>query len=75
MRIIVFFAALLLITGCTGKQPLPGSFTEPSGDRHMKNVTRLTDDGDNGEAYFSRDGKQLIFQSSRGGSPAIRSGP
>jgi Tol biopolymer transport system component len=33
----------------------------------MKNVTRLTTEGDNGEAYFSRDGKKLIFQSSRGG--------
>ena len=33
----------------------------------MKNVTRLTNDGDNGEAYFSWDGKKLIFQSSRGG--------
>ena len=33
----------------------------------MKNVTRLTNDGDNGEAYFSWDGKKLIFQSSREG--------
>jgi TolB protein len=36
-------------------------------DRHMRNVTRLTHDGDNGEAYFSWDGKKLIFQSSREG--------
>jgi Tol biopolymer transport system component len=33
----------------------------------MKNVTQLTHDGDNGEAYFSWDGKKLIFQSNRGG--------
>jgi Tol biopolymer transport system component len=33
----------------------------------MRNVTQLTFDGDNGEAYFSWDGKKLIFQSSRGG--------
>jgi len=33
----------------------------------MKNVTQLTFDGDNGEAYFSWEGKRLIFQSSRGG--------
>ncbi len=32
----------------------------------MSNVTQLTFEGDNGEAYFSRDGKQLIYQSSRG---------
>ena len=36
-------------------------------DRFLKNVTRLTTDGDNGEAYFSGDGKKLIFQSSREG--------
>lgn len=36
-------------------------------DRHMKNVIQLTDEGDNGEAYFSWDGKKLIFQSNRGG--------
>jgi TolB protein len=36
-------------------------------DMHMKNVTQLTSDGDNGEAYFSWDGTRLIFQSNRGG--------
>jgi hypothetical protein len=25
----------------------------PSDDRHMQNVTRITFEGDNGEAYFS----------------------
>lgn len=33
----------------------------------LRNVTQLTFDGDNGEAYFSRDGRKLIFQSDRGG--------
>ncbi len=36
-------------------------------DRHMKNVSQLTFDGDNGEAYFSGDSKKLIFQSNREG--------
>lgn len=36
-------------------------------DRHMQDVTQLTFEGDNGEAYFSRDGTRLIFQSNRGG--------
>lgn len=35
--------------------------------RHLRNITRLTFDGDNGEAYFSWDDKQLIWQSNRGG--------
>ncbi|MDJ0832499.1 MAG: hypothetical protein QNJ69_03185 [Gammaproteobacteria bacterium] len=40
---------------------------QPSRDLHMSNLTQLTFEGDNGEAYFSFDGKQLIFQSNRGG--------
>lgn len=36
-------------------------------DRHMEKVTQLTFDGDNGEAYFSWDGRKLIFQSNAGG--------
>jgi Tol biopolymer transport system component len=35
-------------------------------DLHMENVTQLTADGDNGEAYFSFDNQRLIFQSNRG---------
>ncbi|MCG8038281.1 MAG: hypothetical protein JAZ19_14715 [Candidatus Thiodiazotropha taylori] len=38
-----------------------------SDDRHMSNLAQLTFEGDNGEAYFSFDGKQLIYQSNRGG--------
>ncbi len=36
-------------------------------DKNMSNIQQLTFKGDNGEAYFSQDGKQLIYQSSRGG--------
>ncbi|MBI5143084.1 MAG: PD40 domain-containing protein [Nitrospirae bacterium] len=57
------FLYVVLIAGCAsiaGNKPA-------SEDRHMKNVAQLTFDGDNGEAYFSFDGKQLIFQSSRNG--------
>jgi Tol biopolymer transport system component len=37
------------------------------GERHLKNVKQLTFGGENAEAYFSFDGKQLIFQSKRDG--------
>jgi Tol biopolymer transport system component len=40
-----------------------------SEERHLKNLTQLTDDGQNAEAYFSPDGRRLIFQSTRGGRP------
>jgi TolB protein len=32
---------------------------------HLANIKQLTHGGDNAEAYFSRDGKRLIFQSTR----------
>src|ERR1043165_3984192 len=35
--------------------------------RHLRNVKHLTVGGENAEAYFSSDGKQLIFQSTRDG--------
>jgi Tol biopolymer transport system component len=40
---------------------------QPSTDHHLSNVTQLTFEGDNAEAYFSNDGSQLIYQSNRGG--------
>lgn len=36
-------------------------------EKHLQNITQLTFDGDNGEAYFSPDGKKLIYQSNREG--------
>ena len=36
---------------------------------HLANVTQLTFGGENAEAYFSADGLQLIFQSTREGVP------
>src|SRR6476659_9020948 len=32
------------------------------GEKHFKNIQQLTFGGDNAEAYFSYDGKWLIFQ-------------
>lgn len=34
-------------------------------EKHLRNVRQLTFGGENAEAYFSSDGKQLIFQSQR----------
>ncbi|HYD51996.1 MAG TPA: hypothetical protein VEA99_05190 [Gemmatimonadaceae bacterium] len=38
-----------------------------SGERHLANIRQITDGGENAEAYFSRDGRKLIFQSTRDG--------
>jgi len=39
-------------------QPIPN-------EKHLANIKQLTFGGENAEAYFSRDGKQLILQSTR----------
>src|SRR5580700_11126553 len=36
--------------------------------KHLDNFHQLTNGGENAEAYWSPDGKRLIFQSTRGGS-------
>jgi TolB protein len=36
-------------------------------EKHLRNLKQLTFGGENAEAYFSSDGKQLIFQSTREG--------
>jgi Tol biopolymer transport system component len=45
-------------TGSVGPAPEPG-------ERHFARIRQLTFGGENAEAYFSRDGKRLIFQSTR----------
>jgi TolB protein len=41
--------------------------TPEAGERHFGNIKKLTFGGENAEAYFSSDGKRLIFQSTRNG--------
>ncbi len=48
--------------------PAPNEIVAPAaGERHLSNIHQLTDGGENAEAYFSRDGKWITFQSSREG--------
>lgn len=59
-----------VLAACTDGKPAPdkAAVAAPdtslvaSGERHLRNVRQLTFSGNNAEAYFSRDGKQLIFQ-------------
>src|ERR1700758_2693163 len=37
----------------------------PQPEKHLRNIRQLTFGGQNAEAYFSADGKKLIFQSTR----------
>jgi len=57
----------LMLTGC--ERPIRNAVAEERWDRlekRLKNVRQLTNSGQNAEAYFSSDGKHLIFQSTHG---------
>jgi len=56
-------AAVLFASICSARSAQAPSPEE----RHLANIRQLTHGGDNAEAYFSRDGKRLIFQSTRDG--------
>lgn len=52
--------------------PAPALTSGPAepvqGERHLRNIRQLTFGGENAEAYFSFDGKRIIFQSTRDGA-------
>jgi len=45
----------------------PTSLAPEPGETHLRNIRQLTNGGENAEAYFSHDGRRLIFQSTRDG--------
>lgn len=66
----LFCITVFLLIGCAQTQPYHSSLTSKDftfEDKYMQNVTQLTFKGDNGEAYFSWDDTELIYQSDRGG--------
>jgi TolB protein len=67
IRTLSIAAALSLCIGlplASHVQPAPATV-----EKHLRNIRQLTFGGENAEAYFSRDGKRLIFQSTREGVP------
>jgi TolB protein len=55
-------------TGKDAPQTAAGSSAvELASEKHLRGVRQLTFGGENAEAYFSGDGRQLIFQSKRDG--------
>lgn len=59
-----------------GNPPSPKSNSTPGDplrhpqEKHLRNIRQLTFGGENAEAYFSADGKYLIFQATREGDKA-----
>ena len=67
MKIFVSLLTLaLLFTPSLLRSQSPQQLALPS-EKHLSNIRQLTFGGENAEAYFSADGKQLIFQSTRDG--------
>jgi Tol biopolymer transport system component len=60
LLLIIIFVALVFSSSAAAQLTLPG-------EKHLQNVKQLTFGGENAEAYFSFDGRQLIFQSKRDG--------
>ncbi|HYP25344.1 MAG TPA: hypothetical protein VE262_01385 [Blastocatellia bacterium] len=66
--LMVFASSLVSFGGLARKQPV--NINDPlraPEEKHLRNIRQLTFGGENAEAYFSSDGKKLIFQSTRDG--------
>src|SRR5688572_8969225 len=64
----VFGAATLIVAAfhsATGSQA--PTVSPQSGESHFANIRQVTFGGENAEAYFSKDGEWLTFQSTRDG--------
>jgi Tol biopolymer transport system component len=68
--ILLIGCALTILSVCLAT-PSTKSLTAPAVvtpiEKHLRNITQLTFGGENAEAYFSADGRRLIFQSTRDG--------
>ena len=56
--------AILTLAACAGGGNPPSTtlIAPVAGERHLQNIHQLTFSGNNAEAYFSADGKRIIFQ-------------
>jgi len=51
-----------LLQAAASPPPPPPTVPADSGENHLRNIRQLTFGGQNAEAYFSRSGRQIIFQ-------------
>ncbi len=68
IKIILIFAAILLpafAAGPTLPIHVSAANLQLTDEKHLTNIKQLTFGGENAEAYFSADGRQLILQATR----------
>jgi TolB protein len=63
--VLLAAATVTIATVAAAQAQSPPDLATPQ-EKHLRNVHQLTFGGQNAEAYFSADGKQIIFQSSHG---------
>jgi Tol biopolymer transport system component len=64
--LLIAAAPIILNSRSENASPQDNNLALPQ-EKHLRNIRQLTFGGENAEAYFSSDGKQLIFQSTRDG--------
>lgn len=70
VSVLMFYFPILVILSLFGLLPNTVEMfipDETAREKHLTNIRQLTFGGENAEAYFSSDGKQLIFQAKRDG--------
>ena len=72
MKLFAWLLTISLILLTLGSVASPASRQQKdqlavAGEKHLRNIRQLTFGGENAEAYFSANDKQLIFQSTRDG--------
>lgn len=71
MQLLTFLFAIGIVTFAAARQFVtlqsPNDPLQIPAEKHLHNIKQLTFGGENAEAYFSADGRQLIFQSTRDG--------
>lgn len=68
IAILIVAVSFLVSPGQTRQDRPAGAESKSLGtpqEKHLRNIRQLTFGGENAEAYFSADGKKLIFQSTR----------
>src|SRR2546428_4767375 len=64
---LVFENGAVIVRGDEPPRPAEGAPAGARAERHLRNIRQLTHGRQNAEAYFSFDGRSLIFQSTRDG--------